>query len=222
MRKAGMDKCNVMPCWAYKCIWLCWHSEAQVGQNFYGMGLRSMTIPAASIALGDVWDPPSHVLVALRWCPRGMRWRVCKPTAHAMRTCIRGPGAARPVPHTCTCPTATCISASVFACAFVFSPSARGPGGGGAPDGRIAPMARARWRVMASRHQLADWRPYLPVQLQAVGRSECVFTHAVEFWAHPMVCHACHAAHSTEAGASAIHSAQLHNAGEHERARDGC
>ena len=54
MRKAGMDKCTVMPCWAYKCIWLCWHSEAQVGQNFYGMGLRSMTIPAASIALGDV------------------------------------------------------------------------------------------------------------------------------------------------------------------------
>ena len=79
----------------------------------------------------------SHI-VALRWCPRGMRWHVCKPTAHAMRTCIRGPGAARPVrtarPHTCR---------SRRAPVPLFSPSARGPGGGLRPIGNGGPAAAA-------------------------------------------------------------------------------
>ena len=119
MRKAGMDKCTVMPCWAYKCIWLCWHSEAQVGQNFYGMGLRSMTIPALLLPLLLVmWDPPSHVLAhsGSSMVPSGNE-TACVQANGACHAHVHQRAGCSSASADCTTahvPIATCVSAPVF------------------------------------------------------------------------------------------------------------
>ena len=144
MRKAGMDKCTAMPCWAYKCIWLWWHSEAQVGQDFFGMGLRSMTIPALLLPLLLVtWDPPSHVLAhsGSSMVPSGNE-TACVQANGACHAHVHQRAGCSSASADCTTahvPIATCVSASVP----LFSPSARGPGGGLRPIGHGGPAAAA-------------------------------------------------------------------------------